>query len=156
MADSNARQTTTSAGDCGQSQRAESWHEAASESLVPVVSFKQNSQASLRVVVPEIKALSSDRRDRRAAKEGRRELARAAFQATKAGMAMQAIQAVNVFAVQCFDNTQDEVMKIMFSRERHPNMNEAVAQMAQQMIQLTGAQYGAIAENRGKRQMEEL
>ena len=128
----------------------------ASVSMVPSISFKVSGQPSVRVPVPQIKPVSGDRRGRREAKEATRELARASLVATKTGVAMQAVNAVNVYALYTFDKTQQEMMEILFGRDRYDGENESVSGMAQLLLQLSKSQIGAFAENHGRRQLELL
>jgi hypothetical protein len=58
--------------------------------------------------------------------------------------------------VHTIHRAQEEMMAILFSHTRHEGMNEFMAQVVGQALQLTVAQTMALAEHHGKRQMEEL
>jgi hypothetical protein len=128
---------------------------AASSISVPAVSLNQRVWMPT-VSVPEVKAVSNDRRDRREATEVRRELARIAATATKAGVAMQAVRSVNTYVVYSADQGQEEMMDILYSKTRHEGMNEMVASVISQSLQQMVAQMMALAEHHFKRQMEVL
>jgi hypothetical protein len=108
------------------------------------------------IAVPEVKALSNDRRDRREALEARREMAQLARTSIKIGVAIQAVQGVNTYAVYAVDQTQEDMMEILHSRTRYEGMNELVASVISQCLQQTIAQTLALAEHHFKRQMEAL
>jgi hypothetical protein len=148
-----------SVGSNGQStvnpEDVEKLKKAATGINVPMVSLNQKTYMPM-VPVPEIKAISRDRRGRREADEARRQLARIAWNATRTGVAIEAIRSVNTFAVHSLDRTQEETMGILFGHTRHEGMNEFMAQIVGQVLQLTVAQVMALAEHHGKRQMEEL
>lgn len=122
---------------------------------MPMVSLNQKTYMPM-VPVPEIKAITGDRRGRREADEARRQLARIAWNATRSGVAMEATLSVNTFAVHTVHRAQEEMMAILFGHTRHEDMNEFMAQVVGQALQLTVAQVMALAEHHGKRQMEEL
>ncbi len=122
---------------------------------VPMVSLNQKTYMPM-VPVPEIKAITGDRRGRREADDARRQLARIAWNATRSGVAMEATLSVNTFAVHTVHRAQEEMMAILFGHTRHEDMNEFLAQVVGQALQLTVAQVMALAEHHGKRQMEEL
>jgi len=128
---------------------------AASNIKVPAITLNQKAWSPV-VSVPEVKALSGDRRDRRAAKELRRELAQIASTATKAGVVLQATRSVNTYVVHSVDKGQEDMMDILYSKTRHEGMNELVASVISQSLQSMVAQMMAVAEHHFKRQMENL
>ena len=127
----------------------------ASNIVMPAVSLSQKVWTPM-VPIPEVKALSNDRGDRRAAREFRRELAHIASTATKVGVAMQAVRSVNTFVVHSVDQTQEDMMDILYSKTRHDGMNELVASVISQSLQQTAVEMQAMAEHHFKRQMENL
>ena len=129
--------------------------QTASNVVVPAVSLNQRVWMPM-VPVPEVKALSNDRRGRREAADVQRELARAAVIATKIGVAMQAVRSVNSFVVYSVDQGQEEMMDILYSKTRHEGMNELVASVISQSLQQMIAQMLALSEHHFKRQMENL
>lgn len=126
-------------------------------SNIKVTAITLNQKAWSPVVpIPDVKALSNDRRDRRAAQEYRRELAQIGATATKIGVAVQAVQMVNTYVVHSVDQGQEEMMDILYSKTRHEGMNELVASVVSQSLQQMVAQMMALSEHHFKRQMENL
>jgi hypothetical protein len=129
--------------------------QTASNVSVPAITVNQRVWMPT-VPVPEVKALSNDRRGRREAADVQRELARTAVIATKIGVAMQAVRSVNSFVVYSVDQGQEEMMDILYGKTRHEGMNELVASVISQSLQQMTAQMLALSEHHFKRQMENL
>lgn len=108
------------------------------------------------ITVPEIKALSNDRRSRREAHEAQRELGQIALRSAKFGVAMEAVRSVGTYAVASFDRGQEDVMEVFHSKSRYPEMNEMMGQVVAQSLQQMAAGILALAELHIKRQTEEL
>jgi hypothetical protein len=140
--------------ESGATQRGDGLH-SPKDIKLPAVSLSQRVW-SPSVPVPEVKALSNDRRGRREASEMQRELARIATQATKFGVALQAVRSVNTFVVYSADQGQSDMMEILMGRSRHEGMNETMAAVVLQSLQQMIAQMLALAEQHFKRQMEAL
>jgi len=122
---------------------------------LPAVSLNQRVWTPT-VSVPEIKPFTNDRHGKREASEMQRDLARIATQATKFGVAMQAVRSVNTYVVYSVDQGQADMMEILMNRSRHEGMNETMAAVVSQSLQQMIAQMLALAEHHFKRQMEAL
>ena len=108
------------------------------------------------ISLPEIRPYGRDRRSRREAEEARREIGRMVHKAIKARVVMDAVRTVTTYSLCSIDQAQEEMMDLLYAKERHEGMNELVAQVIAQSIQQMIAQTMALAELHYKRQTEEL
>ena len=128
----------------------------ASDVTVPAAARNQKALPCM-VSIPDVKALSSDRGDRREARELRRDLARIAAFVVKAGLAMQAVQSVNTFVVHTVDQAQEDMMSILMDgANRYEGGDEVIAAVVSQSLQQTIIETQAIGEIHFKRQIENL
>ena len=108
------------------------------------------------ISVPEIRPYGRDRRSRREADEARREAGRMVHKAIKARVVMDAVRAVTTYGAYSIDQAQEEMMEMLYAKERHEGMNEMMAQVIAQAVQQVIAQTLALGELHYKRQTEEL
>lgn len=108
------------------------------------------------IPVPDIKPISTGRRDRALATDMRRDLMQISYQATKAGVAVQAVRSVNTYVVYSVDQAQEEMAEILYGRPRHEGMSELMASVISQVLQQMIAQMHTISEHHFKRQLEVL
>ncbi|NLE95961.1 MAG: hypothetical protein GX600_09850 [Dehalococcoidia bacterium] len=137
-----------------QPEDVEQLKQSAKNIVVPTVTVNQRVWAPT-IAIPDVKPLSSDRRDRNAAKEFRRELAPVTQHATRAGLAIHASRAVATYVAYSIEQGQEEMMDLLYSKTRHEGMNELMASVISQCIQQMVVQMFAVSEHHFKRQMEE-
>ena len=142
------------AGANGQDPRQAPRQSAIGVELPPMALEKRTYTGSISL--PEIRPYGRDRRSRREADEARRDLGRMVYRSIKVRVAMEAVRTVSTCGVHSIDQAQEEMMDILYAKDRHEGMNELLAQAIAQAIQQVTAQTLALAELHYKRQTEDL
>ena len=145
------------AGVSGQDEqeRQESARQSATGVRLPPMALEKRAYTG-SISLPEIRPYGRDRRSRREAEEARREIGRMVHKAIKARVVMEAVRTVGTYGVHSIDQAQEEMMEILYARERHESMDELMAQVVAQAVQQVTAQTLALGELHYKRQTEEL
>ena len=104
----------------------------------------------------EITPTSQDRHGKREARDTQRAVGRTEHEAIKIGAKIDAIRRINIYGVYSIDQGQDQMMDLLYSRDRHEGMNDLMAQMVAQTIQQMTAQTMALSELHYKLQTERM
>ena len=139
----------------GEANRQGPLKQSATGIRMPPMALEKRAYTS-SVSVPDVRPLGRDRRSRREADETRRELGHMAHTAVKVRFVIDAQRTISIHGIHSIDQAQDEMMDVLYSKERHEGVNELLAQVIAQSVQQLVAQTMALAELHYKRQTEAL
>ena len=108
------------------------------------------------LVIPDVPPTSQDRHGKRDARETQRSVGRTVHQAIKIKAVMDTVRTINVYSVYSIDQGQDQMMDLLYSRDRHEGMNDLLAEAIGQSLQQMAAQTRALSELHYKLQTERM